>query len=58
MTAAQILGALLVASPFIALAVVSVRELGWGGLFAVFGGTAAIVAVICAGAYLLTGGQR
>jgi hypothetical protein len=58
MTAAQILGALLVASPFIVLAVVAVRELGWGALLAIFGGTAMTVAVIYAGMYLLTGGQR
>jgi hypothetical protein len=57
MTAGQILGALLVAVPFVAVAVIIAVALGWRACLAVFGIVAAIVLTLGAGAYLLTGGK-
>ena len=55
MSAAQVIGALLIALPFVAVAVFVVREMGWGSLLVVFGSTALVVGCIFAGYYLMTG---
>lgn len=53
MTLAQVVGALLVASPFVALAVFIVKELGWVELLLIFGGIAGLVWILWAGLVLL-----
>lgn len=55
MSALQVIGALLVALPFLVLAVVAARELGWREVLLVFGASAATLAVVVLGVLLLTG---
>lgn len=56
MSAIQIIGALLVASPFAGLFVFSVRELGWRETFFGLVGILALMLVILSGTFLLAGG--
>lgn len=50
----SVLGALLIAIPFIALAVVSVNFVGWLQTIGIFVITGVTVAIISAGVWLLT----
>ena len=56
MTAAQILGVVLIVLPFVALGIYAVRELGWGAFAFVFGGSLVVtMATIGVGSFLLVG---
>lgn len=57
MTALQVLGVLLLASPFVAIAAFTIYALGWRACAASFGLALSIIAVTGVGAYLLTGGK-
>ena len=58
MSATQIVGALLVASPFVALGAVWVRDFGWVDLLTHLAALVALAAVIGVGLVLLLGGAR
>lgn len=58
MTTSQIIGAAMIAAPFVALFIfIAVTERSLKVPSAIFGSVLALVAFIGAGAYLLTGGQ-
>lgn len=56
MSALQVLGLLLLVFPFVVIAGVSVRTIGWHLTGALFGGVAAFAAVALLGSWLVTGG--
>jgi hypothetical protein len=55
MSALELLGALLLAAPFIAIGAIIKADIGWTGLLWVLGFMFAILAPITLGVYLLTG---
>lgn len=58
MTTARVLGALLIALPFLALLTLTVRELGWFAALVIFGSVAIVIVIVFAGVFLLTGSLR
>jgi hypothetical protein len=56
MTALQLLGAALIASPFIAMFAYATVELGWREAASIFAAVVGLVALIGVGSWLLTGG--
>jgi hypothetical protein len=57
MTTSQMIGAALLASPFLGMTALMVAEGGWGLAARVWGVTIAIFGVIVAGVFLLAGGR-
>lgn len=58
MTAAQVLGAVLVAVPLVGLVALSVSAAGWRAAAAVWGVSLAATAALIGGLYLLLGGWQ
>lgn len=55
MTGLQILGAVLLSLPFIAIIIVQLYAIGWQATLLIWGGVLTLVAVCSAGAFLLVG---
>lgn len=55
MTTSQIIGALIIASPFVVLLIFTIKELGLWESFVIFGGTLGLLVLMGVGSYLLAG---